>query len=205
MKLTRLDVYKLVWSHPATWVARQLGVSSASLGKTCARAGVPTPPRGHWQRSKVARARPWAPLPEGNAELAMPWSRVPAIDEALARIDAAAAKGRPADGASQQGAQYGSIDVVVDGRQEDACPPRHLLNGELARRFQERLAFEALCGLVSEASRHQPTQIAEVMSAWVRQARREQRLRDPVLDIVSACIAIARQELVVPWWTHPGV
>lgn len=46
--LTREELYELVWSKPKTALAKEFGLSDVALGKTCAAARVPVPPRGYW-------------------------------------------------------------------------------------------------------------------------------------------------------------
>lgn len=60
--LSREALYERIWSQPLSTVARELGMSSPGLAKTCARLMIPTPPRGHWsRRGAAAMERP--PLP----------------------------------------------------------------------------------------------------------------------------------------------
>lgn len=62
--LNRKQLYERVWAQPLASVARELGLSSNALAKTCNRLLVPYPPRGYWSRrnSHPVTARP--PLPE---------------------------------------------------------------------------------------------------------------------------------------------
>lgn len=64
--LTRRQLYDLVWSHPATDLARKLRISSVAVGKACRRWNIPAPPRGYWAKlrhEKTVSSPP--PLPEG--------------------------------------------------------------------------------------------------------------------------------------------
>ena len=60
-KLSRRQLYDLVWRKPVEDVAAEYGLSGRGLGKLCERNGIPVPPRGYWARKaagqKVARAR----------------------------------------------------------------------------------------------------------------------------------------------------
>lgn len=49
-KLTRQQIYSLVWAQPTRSVAASLGVSDVALAKTCKKADIPIPPRGYWAR-----------------------------------------------------------------------------------------------------------------------------------------------------------
>lgn len=83
---TREALYHLIWTAPVMEVAARLGVSDVALGKLCRRAGVPTPPRGYWQRIEMGQQISvplLQPAPEGLPELlrirgTKPCSAVPA-------------------------------------------------------------------------------------------------------------------------------
>jgi len=47
-KITREELYELVWSIPMTRASKQLGVSDVMLGRVCRERRVPRPPRGYW-------------------------------------------------------------------------------------------------------------------------------------------------------------
>ena len=53
-RLSRKELYELVWSEPMRILARRSGISDVALKKACARAEIPTPGLGHWAR-KAAR------------------------------------------------------------------------------------------------------------------------------------------------------
>lgn len=64
--LTRRQLYDLVWSHPATDLARKLRISSVAVGKACRRWNIPAPPRGYWAKFRHEKTVPSSPpLPEG--------------------------------------------------------------------------------------------------------------------------------------------
>jgi hypothetical protein len=42
----------LIWSKPATHVARDIGVTSTAIKKRCEVLGIDTPPRGYWAKKK---------------------------------------------------------------------------------------------------------------------------------------------------------
>lgn len=62
-KLTRLQLYDLVWSRPLNVVAKELGISGNGLSKICDRLLIPYPPRGHWAKANAGRAPGAPPLP----------------------------------------------------------------------------------------------------------------------------------------------
>ena len=49
-RMTRSQLFELVWSAPLTAVARQFEISDVALKKTCAKFDIPVPPRGHWAK-----------------------------------------------------------------------------------------------------------------------------------------------------------
>jgi hypothetical protein len=53
-RLSRKELYELVWSEPMKIVAPRFGISDVALKKACARAEIPTPGLGHWAK-KAAR------------------------------------------------------------------------------------------------------------------------------------------------------
>ncbi len=48
-------LFALVWEHPATDMARDLGISDVDLGKLCRRLQEPKPSEGYWQRVKTRK------------------------------------------------------------------------------------------------------------------------------------------------------
>lgn len=52
---TRSEFYELLWSAPASKLAKDLGISDVALGKAAKRHGIPAPERGYW--AKVAAGK----------------------------------------------------------------------------------------------------------------------------------------------------
>jgi hypothetical protein len=48
IKLTRQELYDLVWSKPMIHAAKELGISDVMLGKICKEQKIPKPPQGYW-------------------------------------------------------------------------------------------------------------------------------------------------------------
>lgn len=61
--LTREELYELVWSKPKTALAKEFGLSDVALGKACAAARVPVPPRGYWAAHAAGKPVRRIPLP----------------------------------------------------------------------------------------------------------------------------------------------
>jgi len=62
-KLSRRQLYRMVWAKPLSGVAEDLGMSTNGLAKICDRVGVPYPARGYWARKRAGRIMPKASLP----------------------------------------------------------------------------------------------------------------------------------------------
>lgn len=54
-KITREELYKLVWSKPITELAKEFGMSDVGLAKVCKKLNVPRPYRGYWQLVAAGR------------------------------------------------------------------------------------------------------------------------------------------------------
>lgn len=50
MKLTRKELYDLVWTEPLTAISKRLEISGAELSKHCTSANIPLPPNGYWSK-----------------------------------------------------------------------------------------------------------------------------------------------------------
>ena len=62
-QLFRKKLYDLVWSEPMSNLSVRFGISDVALKKTCARAGIPTPDRGHWAKKEAGKETFQAVLP----------------------------------------------------------------------------------------------------------------------------------------------
>lgn len=71
-RISRKDLYELIWSEPTTTLARRFGISDVGLAKVCRRSDIPSPPRGYW--AKIAAGDPVQrlELPE-RADLGSKW------------------------------------------------------------------------------------------------------------------------------------
>lgn len=61
--LSRVELYKMVWSEPVWTLANKYGLSDRGLAKICARMEIPVPGRGYWQKRKYGWQIPVPPLP----------------------------------------------------------------------------------------------------------------------------------------------
>ncbi len=67
IRLTRQQLYDLVWAKPMTKVAEEFGVSDVMLARICTQRDVPRPPRGYWvnlSSTKKRRKYTKPPLPD---------------------------------------------------------------------------------------------------------------------------------------------
>lgn len=52
-RLTREQLYALIWNEPTRTVAQRLGISDVGLAKTCRRLFIPRPWRGYWREKET--------------------------------------------------------------------------------------------------------------------------------------------------------
>lgn len=63
-KLTREQLYALVWTTPIRTLAARFGTYDVALSQICKRHNIPRPPVGYWAQREVGKAPPTPPLPE---------------------------------------------------------------------------------------------------------------------------------------------
>lgn len=68
MKITRKELYDLVWTETMTSICKRFGLTSDKLRKQCKSMGIPTPPNGYWSKLKYGKAPEIIPLPEESAD-----------------------------------------------------------------------------------------------------------------------------------------
>ena len=54
-RLSRKELYDLVWSEPLRTLCSRFGISDVALKKTCARSEIPTPDRGYWAKKDAGK------------------------------------------------------------------------------------------------------------------------------------------------------
>lgn len=67
-RVTRQELYELVWSRPLSRLAGDLGISGNALARICDRLLVPHPKRGYWSAGEDAPRGPPPPLPPPPAD-----------------------------------------------------------------------------------------------------------------------------------------
>ncbi len=50
MEFTREELFELVWAHPTTKIAADIGLSDVAVSKVCKRFNIPKPPLGYWAK-----------------------------------------------------------------------------------------------------------------------------------------------------------
>ncbi len=71
-KLTRKELYDLIWSEPLTALAKRFAITDRGLAKKCDYHNIPRPPQGHWVRLECGHEVERTPLPDidnGTEEL----------------------------------------------------------------------------------------------------------------------------------------
>jgi len=63
-RLSRKELYELVWSEPMKILASRFGISDVALKKACTRAEIPTPGLGHWAKKAAGKGTSGVALAE---------------------------------------------------------------------------------------------------------------------------------------------
>jgi hypothetical protein len=87
MRITRDDLYKEIWSEPATKLAQRYDVSSSYLARVCEALNVPHPPRGYWARKAAGEKMPVPPLPPAGPGDPLSWEKGVAVMERLPPLE----------------------------------------------------------------------------------------------------------------------
>jgi hypothetical protein len=68
MKVTREELYKMVWAEPMISICKKYGLSDNGLRKHCKRLNIPTPPVGYWEKLRHGKSPEKIPLPKQSDE-----------------------------------------------------------------------------------------------------------------------------------------
>lgn len=63
LRLTREQLYELVWSEPMSRLRNAIGISDVAIAKHCRKAGVPIPERGYWNKLHAGKKVAQTALP----------------------------------------------------------------------------------------------------------------------------------------------
>lgn len=64
IKISRQELYNLVWSKPMTTLAKEYNISDNGLRKICKKLSIPLPQLGHWQKIQYGKKVKIIPLPK---------------------------------------------------------------------------------------------------------------------------------------------
>ena len=67
-KISRKELYDLVWSKPLTVIAEEVGLTTQMIGTACKKYNVPRPKNGHWQKLEHNKNVIKPDLPELDSE-----------------------------------------------------------------------------------------------------------------------------------------
>lgn len=63
IRLTREQLYELIWSEALVRLGKGLGISDVAIAKQCRKASIPIPERGYWNKLQAGHAVARTPLP----------------------------------------------------------------------------------------------------------------------------------------------
>ena len=66
IRITREELYQLIWSKSTIKLAKEFGISDVALGKICKKLNVPKPYLGYWRKLETGRKIQPPPLPKIN-------------------------------------------------------------------------------------------------------------------------------------------
>ena len=114
-RLTREELYDLVWAEPMHTLAPRYGISDVALKKHCKRMRVPTPWRGYWAKKAAGKTLKHTPLPKLPASV--PASTMTVVFGRPAKL--------PADEVAE------ATGLVADQERFEALPENRLTVPEL--------------------------------------------------------------------------
>lgn len=164
IRLTREQLYELVWSEALVRLGKGLGISDVAIAKQCRKASIPIPERGYWNKLQARHAVVRTPLPprdlatvdviEMNGELKPEhrerFSGEPGIESAPEDIDVLAARFRQ---------RLGKVTMPRDLMQGDPAIVKLLQRDEALRQKMATSSYyfdkpHKLSNKVSTASMH---------------------------------------------------
>ncbi len=89
-RVSREELYALVWQKPMSHLAVEYGVSGRGLAKICDRLDIPVPARGYWAKKAAGNAGPVPNLPKRKAKVPESteiWSTAPSGPPTQAQIE----------------------------------------------------------------------------------------------------------------------
>ena len=68
IRISRPELYQMVWSIPMMRLAKEYGLSDVGLAKICKKYRIPRPSRGYWAKREAGENVKTTPLPPGLDE-----------------------------------------------------------------------------------------------------------------------------------------
>ncbi len=123
MRITREELYRQIWTTPATKLALRYGVSSSYLARVCEGLNVPHPPRGYWARRAAGEEIPVPSLPPAGPGDPLSWEKGVAVLERLPPLELPAQppRSKGAAGPAKRPAHHPLV-TAWRGFLEDAVP-----------------------------------------------------------------------------------
>lgn len=223
-KLNREQLYKWVWSCPATRIADELRISGSALGKKCRANNIPTPGRGYWRQ--VEQGKPVQRVPLPNPELGVIEVSVKVSEERAAELDQLPAPNfgsltTPAEGANlSDGLAVPKVLEAIETSQvptandfENAISPPQIDRAEQRGRTPAPANIVALATLYGQCDLQRrfiealraagqecdpPTKA--ILMLWSTTARGFLSQSDPIGQIIEECRSVATGEGNPDWW-----
>lgn len=225
-KLTREQLYKWVWSCPATRIAEELGISGSALAKKCRAHNVPTPGRGYWRQVEQGKPVPRLPLPDpekGFTEVPVNVSeeRAAELDQlpapCVGSLTTPMANDNACDGLAVPKALEGSKAAEVAavrgfasglprpqvGRAEEGCQaiadPADII--ALAEFHDKSESARRFMEALREASQDCDASTKAVLILWADAASVSISQSDPIARVIKECRRVASGKGNPGWWT----
>lgn len=77
IRLTRKELFEVVWAEPISRIAKRLDASDVAIAKICKKLDVPRPPRGYWARVQHGYAVHQPRLPKLKGDTPSEWTLTP--------------------------------------------------------------------------------------------------------------------------------
>jgi hypothetical protein len=227
--LTRLLLYKWIWTCPISKVATEVGISGSAIAKKCRAYNIPTPGRGYWRRveQKIDVQRSPLPDPEGYAsevplkvseERALLLEQLPAFafkiharseNEEIPPAQVAKNVEIPHEKLQLNEKSPSSGDQLPMGGNGASWID---IEGSSQERFGPRQILQAASKLetievarrflraLNAASQTCDPPTRAVLILWVQLAREVLTQADPVGNVLSECQLIANGKVTPPWY-----
>jgi hypothetical protein len=129
-RLSRKELYDLVWSEPLKTLCSRSGISDVALKKTCARAEIPAPQRGYWAKKDAGKPIFQVALPIRQSYWYQDWKK----EELLGPVPPPFEFSEPIEAARERIAKViGKVSVPREVRVRHPAIDRHFKEDETRR------------------------------------------------------------------------